>query len=39
MILGSTQPLAEMNTSDTPEHKGLPEHKTDNLIAICEPNI
>jgi hypothetical protein len=36
LALGSTQPLAEMNTSNLPRRKVRPEHRTDNLAAICE---
>jgi hypothetical protein len=35
--LGSTQPLAEMNTRDRPRGKGRPARKVDNLAAIWEP--
>jgi hypothetical protein len=35
MILGSTQPLAEMSTRNLPDGKGRPARKAD-LTAICE---
>jgi hypothetical protein len=39
MILGSTQPLTEINTRILPGDKGRPAPKADNLIAICEPIV
>jgi hypothetical protein len=39
MALGSTQPLIEMSTTNHPGGKGRPQHKADNLTAICEPTI
>jgi hypothetical protein len=39
MALGSTQPLTEMSTRNLPGGKGWPEHKADNLTAICEPTV
>jgi hypothetical protein len=39
MNLGSTQPLTEMSTRNISAVKGRPAHKTDNLIAICEPIV
>jgi hypothetical protein len=36
MILGSTQPLTEMSTSDLPGGKGRP---TDILTAFCDPIV
>jgi hypothetical protein len=39
MALGSTQPLRGMNTRNLPGGKGRPDHKADNLTAICEPII
>jgi hypothetical protein len=37
--LGSTQPLREISIRNHPEGKGRPAHRTDNLAAICEPNV
>jgi hypothetical protein len=37
MVLGPTQPLTEMSTSNLPGGKVRPALKTDNLTAICEP--
>jgi hypothetical protein len=39
MAFGSTQPLTEMSTRNLPGGKGQPEHKADNLTAICEPIV
>jgi hypothetical protein len=39
MALGSTQPLTEMSTKNLPGSKGWPEHKADNLTAICKPTV
>jgi hypothetical protein len=39
MALGSTQPLAEISTSNLPGGKGRPARKADNLTAICEPIV
>jgi hypothetical protein len=39
MALISTQPLTEMSTRNRPGGKGRPEHKADNLTAVCEPII
>jgi hypothetical protein len=39
MALGSTQPLTEMSTRNRPGGKKRPARKTDNLAAICEPNV
>jgi hypothetical protein len=39
MVLGSTQPVAEMSTRDLPGDKGRPARKADNLTAICEPIV
>jgi hypothetical protein len=42
MALGSTQPLAEMNTRNLPGgggDKGRPARTADNLTAICEPIV
>jgi hypothetical protein len=36
VVLGSTQPLTEMNTRNRPGGKGCPTRKADNLTAICE---
>jgi hypothetical protein len=37
LALGSIQPLTQMSTRNIPGGKGRPEHKADNLTAICEP--
>jgi hypothetical protein len=37
MVLGLTQPLAEMSTRNLPEGKGWVACKADNLTAIYEP--
>jgi hypothetical protein len=39
MVLGSTQPLTEMNTRNLSGGKGQPAHKADNPTAICEPTV
>jgi hypothetical protein len=39
MALRSTQPLAEMSTTNLPEGKGRPARRADNLTAICEPIV
>jgi hypothetical protein len=39
MALGSTQPLTEMSIRDLPGGKKRPALRTDNLPAICEPNV
>jgi hypothetical protein len=39
MALASTQSLTEMSTRDLPGGEGWPEHKADNLTAICEPIV
>jgi hypothetical protein len=39
MVLGSTQHLTEMSTSNLPGGKGWPMHKADNLTAICKPIV
>jgi hypothetical protein len=39
MALWTTQPLTQMSTRDLPGRKGQPEHKANNLTAICEPNV
>jgi hypothetical protein len=39
MTLGTTQPLTEMSTRYLSRCKEWLEHKTDNLTAICEPNV
>jgi hypothetical protein len=36
-ILGWTWPVSEMSTRNFSGGKGLPEHKADNLTAICQP--
>jgi hypothetical protein len=36
MVLGSTEPLTEMSTSNFPEGKGRPAPKAVDLTAICE---
>jgi hypothetical protein len=37
MALESSQPLAEMSTTNFPGGKGWPAHKAQNLIVICKP--
>jgi hypothetical protein len=40
MVVGLTQPLAEMSTRNLPQVKGdWLAHKADSLIAICEPIV
>jgi hypothetical protein len=39
MALGSTQPLTERSTRNLPGGKERPARMTDNLAAICEPNV
>jgi hypothetical protein len=39
MALGSTQPLAEINTRNLPGNKKLSAFSADNLVAICEQNV
>jgi hypothetical protein len=39
MALESTQSLTEMSTRNLPEGKKRPARKSDNLAAICEPNV
>jgi hypothetical protein len=39
MALGSNELLTEMSTKNLPGGKGWPEHKADNLTAICEPIV
>jgi hypothetical protein len=39
MALGPTQPLTGMSTRNLRGGKGLPVHKTDNVVAICEPIV
>jgi hypothetical protein len=39
MVLGLTQPVAEMSTRNLPAGKGRPARKADNLTAICEPIV
>jgi hypothetical protein len=39
VVPGSTQPLTEMSTRNLPGGKKRPAHRTDNLAAICEPNV
>jgi hypothetical protein len=39
MVLGSTQPLAEISTRNLPEGNGQAARKADNLTAICEPIV
>jgi hypothetical protein len=39
MALGSTQPLTEMSTRNTPGGKERPARKADNLTAISEPIV
>jgi hypothetical protein len=38
-VLGSTQPLTEMSTTNFPAGKEQPTRKADNFIAICEPIV
>jgi hypothetical protein len=39
MVLGSTQPLTEMNTRNIPGGKERPGRKAGNLTAVCEPIV
>jgi hypothetical protein len=39
MILGSTQPLTEMNTRNLSGGKERLAREADNLTAICEPIV
>jgi hypothetical protein len=39
MVLGSTQPLTEMRTSNFPGGKKRPARRADNLAAIYKPNV
>jgi hypothetical protein len=39
MALRSTQPLTEMSTRNLPAGKKRPARRSDNLAAICEPNV
>jgi hypothetical protein len=39
VVLGLTQPLTEMSTSNFPGGKKRPARKVDNLAAIYEPNV
>jgi hypothetical protein len=39
MALGSTQPLTEMSTMNTPRDNGRPERRADNLADMCEPSV
>jgi hypothetical protein len=39
MVLGSTQPLTEMSTTNFPGGKKRPACRADNLAAIYEPNV
>jgi hypothetical protein len=39
MALGSTQPLTEISTRNLPGGKKRPARRTDDLAAICEPNV
>jgi hypothetical protein len=36
MVLGSTQPLTEMSTTNLLGGKGRPAREADNLTVICE---
>jgi hypothetical protein len=36
MALGSIQPVTELSTMHLPAGEGRPEHKADNITAICE---
>jgi hypothetical protein len=38
MVLGSTQPITEMSTTNLPGGKGQPTSNAD-VIAICEPIV
>jgi hypothetical protein len=39
MVLGSTQPLAEMSIRNLTGGRGRPVRKADNFTAICEPTV
>jgi hypothetical protein len=39
VVLGSTQPLAQMSTRNLPGGKKRPARRADNLAAICEPIV
>jgi hypothetical protein len=39
MALGSTQPLAEINTRNLPVGKGWPVRTADNHTTICETTV
>jgi hypothetical protein len=39
VALGSTQPLTEMSTWNLPGGKKRPARRSDNIAAICEPNV
>jgi hypothetical protein len=39
MVLGSTQLLTEMRTTNLPRSKGRPARREDNLTAICELTV
>jgi hypothetical protein len=39
MALGSSQPLTDMSTRNFSGGKKRPARRTDNLAAICEPNV
>jgi hypothetical protein len=39
MALGSTQPPTEMSTRKFPGGKKRPARRSDNLAAVCEPNV
>jgi hypothetical protein len=39
MVLGSTQPLTEMNTRNIPGGKGRLARKANSLTVICDPIV
>jgi hypothetical protein len=39
MALGSTQPVAEMSTTNLPGGKGRPAREADNFTTICKPIV
>jgi hypothetical protein len=39
MVLRSTQPLTEINTTNLPGGNGRPVRKADNLTAMYEPSV
>jgi hypothetical protein len=39
LILGSTQPLTEINTVNFPLGKKRPARRANNLAVICEPTV